>query len=72
MAKNLTPRQRRILMMRLADQSTSEIAERLGVTVSTVRNTLSQSYAKLGVTGLHGAALWAVSVGLVEMPEIGG
>ena len=69
--KKLTPRQRRILMMRLSDQTTSEIAERLGITVSTVRNTLAQSYAKLGVTGLHGAAMWAVQVGLVE-PEIGG
>ena len=68
--KALTAHQRRILMMRVAGQTSDEVGDRLGIAGSTVRNTLTIIYRKIGVRGITGATLWAVRKGLVDV-EVG-
>jgi DNA-binding NarL/FixJ family response regulator len=64
---NLTARQTQILMLMAKGLSSIEIAEELNRAVSTITNTLSRVYEKIGVSGRVEATLWAVREGLVEL-----
>ncbi|HEY1775382.1 MAG TPA: LuxR C-terminal-related transcriptional regulator [Solirubrobacteraceae bacterium] len=52
----LSPRERQILAMVVLDYSNGEIARKLFVTESAVKNHLSSAFAKLGVTSRNAAA----------------
>lgn len=57
-----TPRQREMIALTLEGQGNRQIARRLFVSDSTVRNTLRDAYARLGLAGASGArtraAVW--------------
>ncbi len=63
----ITPRQQEILSVCSAypDLSLQQIAQRIGVQYSTVRNTMSQAYFRLGVHSLPSAITKARKLGLV-------
>lgn len=67
--RELTAHQRRILMMRVAGMTSDEVGSWLGIAGSTVRNTLTIIYRKIGAKGITGATLWAVREGLVDPEE---
>jgi DNA-binding CsgD family transcriptional regulator len=46
----LTPREREVLLM-AAEHTSKQIAQRLGLAVPTVNNTLARAYTKLGIAG---------------------
>jgi DNA-binding CsgD family transcriptional regulator len=50
-ASTLTPREREVVMLAAANNSSREIAARLDLSVRTVDNYLGRAYAKLGVSG---------------------
>jgi DNA-binding CsgD family transcriptional regulator len=52
----LSPRERQILAMVVLDFSNGEIARKLYLTESAVKNHLSSAFAKLGVTSRNAAA----------------
>lgn len=52
----LSPRERQILAMVVLDFSNGEIARKLYLTESAVKNTLSSAFSKLGVTSRNAAA----------------
>ncbi len=74
----LTPRQREALSLAAAypNLTSSEIADRLGVAQSTVRNLLSSAYLRLGVRNRSAAVTKARQLGLITPPmppvELGG
>jgi DNA-binding NarL/FixJ family response regulator len=53
----LTPAQRRVLALIADGRTNGEIAERLGLTMGTVKNVVSEVYARLGVRDRVGAVL---------------
>ena len=55
----LTARERELLVLLARGLSNEEMAARLNVSDSTVRNGLTTVYHKLGVTGARGAIAWA-------------
>jgi two-component system, NarL family, nitrate/nitrite response regulator NarL len=71
--ENLSPRQLEVLSLSTAypDSSTAELAEKMSVSNSTVRNLLSASYIKLGVHNRTGAITKARQLGLItpNQPE---
>ena len=54
----LAPRQRQILGMVAGGQSNKEIARALGIGLSTVKNTLTQTYWRLGARNRTEAVVW--------------
>jgi DNA-binding NarL/FixJ family response regulator len=71
--ENLPPRQLEALSLSTAypDSSTAELAKRMSVSNSTVRNLLSGAYLKLGVSNRSGAIAKARQLGLItpHQPE---
>ena len=67
----LTPRQVEALSLCAAypTDSTKDLALRMNVSCSTVRNLLSQSYLRLGVSGRSAAVLKAQQLGLLTQVE---
>jgi DNA-binding NarL/FixJ family response regulator len=65
--ETLTPRQLEILSLCTAypDDSTAQLAKKLSVSNSTVRNLLSATYLKLGVSNRSGAIAKARQLGLI-------
>src|SRR5690606_8372269 len=61
----LTTRERQVLEMVVACLDDEEIADHLGISQKTVRNRLSNSYAKTGVHSRAGAIVWARDRGMV-------
>lgn len=53
----LTPRERDVATLAASGKSNKETASMLGLQLSTVRNTLSRVYDKLGVAGRSGLIL---------------
>jgi DNA-binding CsgD family transcriptional regulator len=51
------------------DISTKELAKQMNIAGSTLRNLLSLSYIKLGVSTRQGAVLKAQQLGLITRPE---
>jgi DNA-binding NarL/FixJ family response regulator len=68
---SLTPRQAQALSLSAAypTDSTKDLARRMNMTCSTLRNLLSQSYLRLGVTGRSAAVLKAQQLGLLTQVE---
>ena len=64
---SLTPRQLEVLSLCAAypDASTSELADKLGVAPSTLRNLLSETYLRLGVHNRMAAVTKAIQLGLL-------
>ena len=51
------------------EMKTSQLAQQMGIAHSTLRNLLSQTYLKLGVSNRSGAILIAQRMGLIAPPE---
>lgn len=68
---SLTPRQVEALALCAAypNSSTKELAAQMNVAFSTLRNLLSQSYLRLGVSGRNAAILKAQQLGLLTSAE---
>jgi DNA-binding NarL/FixJ family response regulator len=68
---NLTPRQIEALSLCAAypTDSTKDLANRMNVSFSTLRNLLAQSYLRLGVNGRSAAVLKAQQLGLLTPVE---
>jgi DNA-binding NarL/FixJ family response regulator len=58
-APGLTERERTLLGLLVEGLPNREIADRLGLSEKTVKNNLSQVFARIGVTDRTSAALWA-------------
>ena len=69
-AQALTSRERELLSHLAAGVTTTDdLAERLFISVKTVKNHLANIYEKLGVSDRAQAALEAIRLGLVEPPK---
>lgn len=55
----LTDRERQVVMATAMGQTQTEIAERLQITVQTVKNHKTTAYAKYGVDNMH-ALIWTL------------
>jgi DNA-binding CsgD family transcriptional regulator len=64
----LTPRELEVLSLLPQGYTNQQIAERLKITETTVKNHLTNIYGKLGVKGRAGAIAWAWQHGLVNLP----
>jgi DNA-binding NarL/FixJ family response regulator len=64
----LTPRQREILQLIAEDNSTKEIAHRLGLSAKTVETHRAQLLRRLGVRGVAGLVRYALRSGLLRDP----
>lgn len=58
---DLTPRQQEIMLCLARGMSNQEIADHLGLKLSTVRNTIAAVYDWLGFTNRVQALLWVLS-----------
>ncbi len=65
----LTSREVEVLALVARGASTEEVARRLSISTKTVRNHLEHIYAKAQVSNRTGAALFAVTHGLVNGSE---
>lgn len=65
----LTPREREILGLLIGGLSNNEIGERLNLREQTVKNRVSEIYAKLGVSSRAQAVVWALQHGFLSSPE---
>lgn len=68
----LSPRECEVLALVVQGLTNREIGDELGISRNTVKNHLRSVYAKLGVRNRAQAAAYAVSQGLVCLPEQGG
>ena len=68
--ESLTPREKQVLRALADGLDNKEIANRLGITVETERNYLSNVFAKLGVHSRLQALVFAVRFGVVEIPVV--
>jgi DNA-binding NarL/FixJ family response regulator len=64
--RSVTPRQRDVLRLIADGQTTSEIAEELGLSVYTVKNYVERTFSRLGVYSRAGAVGMAMREGLLE------
>lgn len=62
----LTNREQEVFDLLVANKSTSEIAEFLGISEKTVRNHISNTIQKLGVKGRTQAVIELVRLGLLN------
>jgi len=65
----LAPRERQVLTAMATGLSTEEVAERLGITVHTVRTHLRNVLVKLNAHSKLEAVVIALRKGLIELPE---
>jgi DNA-binding NarL/FixJ family response regulator len=66
--ERLTPRENEVLALLAGGRSSSDIAERLGVSVNTVRNHVQRVFTKLGAHSRIEAVAIAVERGLLDDP----
>lgn len=64
-ARSLTERQTRVLRLLCADKTLGEIAETLGIKVTTVQTYASRLRERANVATNHGLAIWALKNGKV-------
>ena len=64
--ERLTPREHEVLVLLAGDRSSNEIAQRLGLSVNTVRNHRQRIFTKLGVHSKREAVEIAIARGLVD------
>lgn len=63
----LTKREREIFNLLIEDQTTKEIASELGISEKTVRNHISNTIQKLGVSGRAQALLELIRLGELQL-----
>jgi len=68
MAKGiLTKREKEVFELLIKNNSTTDIASKLGVSEKTVRNHISNSMQKLGVKGRAGAVVELLKIGEISL-----
>jgi len=68
MAKGiLTKREKEVFELLIKNNSTADIAEKLGISEKTVRNHISNSMQKLGVKGRAGAVVELLKIGEISL-----
>lgn len=65
--KILTKREKEVFELLIKNNSTTEIAEKLGISEKTVRNHISNSMQKLGVKGRAGAVVELLKIGEISL-----
>ena len=63
----LTKREKEVFELLIKNNSTTEIAEKLGISEKTVRNHISNSMQKLGVKGRAGAVVELLKIGEISL-----
>lgn len=68
MAKSiLTKREKEVFELLIKNNTTVEIADKLGISEKTVRNHISNSMQKLGVKGRAGAVVELLKIGEISL-----
>ncbi len=68
MAKSiLTKREKQVFELLILNNTTAEIAKKLGISEKTVRNHISNSMQKLGVKGRAGAVVELLKIGEISL-----
>ena len=68
MAKNiLTKREKEVFKLLILNNTTAEIASKLGISEKTVRNHISNSMQKLGVKGRASAVVELLRIGEISL-----
>lgn len=68
MAKSiLTKREKEVFELLIKNNTTVEIAKKLGISEKTVRNHISNSMQKLGVKGRAGAVVELLKIGEISL-----
>lgn len=70
MIPDLTPRERRILVLKANGYMDQQAADKTGVSVRTVTKALERVYRKLGVHGAVHAVAVAIAIGEIGIHEI--
>lgn len=65
--KILTKREKEVFELLIKNNSTTDIAEKLGISEKTVRNHISNSMQKLGVKGRAGAVVELLKIGEISL-----
>ncbi|MBE6151874.1 MAG: response regulator transcription factor [Firmicutes bacterium] len=65
--KILTKREKEVFELLVKNNSTVDIAEKLGISEKTVRNHISNSMQKLGVKGRAGAVVELLKIGEISL-----
>ena len=63
----LTKREREVFELLINNDTTSEIADKLGISEKTVRNHISNAMQKLGVKGRTGAVIELLKLGELSL-----
>lgn len=63
----LTKREKEVFSLLIQNNSTSEIAKKLGISEKTVRNHISNTMQKLGVKGRAGAVVELLKLGEISI-----
>ena len=65
--KILTKREKEVFELLIKNNSTTDIADKLGISEKTVRNHISNSMQKLGVKGRAGAVVELLKIGEISL-----
>lgn len=65
--KILTKREKEVFELLVLNNSTTDIAKKLGISEKTVRNHISNSMQKLGVKGRAGAVVELLKIGEISL-----
>lgn len=63
----LTKREKQVFELLILNNTTAEIAKKLGISEKTVRNHISNSMQKLGVKGRAGAVVELLKIGEISL-----
>ena len=63
----LTKREKEVFELLVLNNTTADIAEKLGISEKTVRNHISNSMQKLGVKGRAGAVVELLKIGEISL-----
>ena len=65
--KILTKREKEVFELLIANKTTKEIAQKLGISEKTVRNHISNAMQKLGCKGRAGAVIELLKLGEISL-----
>ena len=63
----LTKREKEVFLLLIRNQTTKDIANKLGISEKTVRNHISNAMQKLGVKGRAGAVIELLKLGEISL-----